>query len=76
MLGFVNEGLLIMDIMKPAFYKIPCFYHCRFCTKHGKKERAAKPVPAEMTNVAKIVIPKLIIRFIYYLRNKHQGKNG
>ena len=47
----------------------------RFCTKHGKKERTSKPVPSEMTNVAKIVIPKLIIRFIYYLRNKHQGRS-
>lgn len=50
-------------------------YTCyRFCTKHGKKHQiTSKPVPPEMTNVAKIVIPKLITRFVYYLRNKHQG---
>ncbi|XP_067935363.1 E3 ubiquitin-protein ligase UBR3-like [Watersipora subatra] len=43
-----------------------------FCTKHGKRETTAKAVPADVTNTARLVISKLITRFVFYLRSKHQ----
>ena len=49
------------------------YLQCRFCGKHGKRETKVKSVPPEVTNTAELVISKLITRFVYYLRSKHQG---
>lgn len=56
-------------MVRPTF--TPCF--CRFCTKHGNHKAAVQSAPAELTSIAKMVIPKLIIRLVHYLRAKFPG---